>query len=198
MWDSISSSYVFIRSMGVASWVGHPIAFSSNWYRNLGDYHICCHKLVYLLHASIFRLWPHQILQLQQWTKAWFFVHSLYPSILKLIIDACHIRTIRLSYIWNFCPSSHQQTYILKPEMCQNNIVVGMFRSLKLEYRLYNMRWIDVTRDIVFLCFRFRSFRTNDVVIIFVHMLCGMFANATTEGMVYVQGVGQVALIQLC
>jgi hypothetical protein len=32
------------------------------------------------------------------------------------------------------------------------------------------MQWIDVIRDIVFLCFRFRSFRTHDVVIIFVHM----------------------------
>jgi hypothetical protein len=46
------------------------------------------------------------------------------------------------------------------------------------------VQWIDVTWDIVFLCFRFRLFRTNDVVIIFVHVLCGMFVNATTEGMV--------------
>jgi hypothetical protein len=46
------------------------------------------------------------------------------------------------------------------------------------------MQWIDVTRDIVFLCFRFRLFTTIDVVIMFVHMLCGMFVSTTTEGMV--------------
>jgi hypothetical protein len=61
--------------MGLSSRVGH-IVFSSNWYRNLGDYHICCHKLVYLLHAGISGCDHIKFCSSNNEPKAWFlFIH---------------------------------------------------------------------------------------------------------------------------